>query len=85
MGSPGMQFGLRSSAAGAEWTRALPDVRLAEQPFNVAVEVGKGHITWFHDSKPVGTVKDPATQLGVKLVPRLSMLGDQVEMNGPPR
>lgn len=82
MGAPGMKFGLRSRAAGASWTGTLPDLRLAEQPFNVAAEVGNGHITWFHDSRPIGTVKDPATQLGVPLVPRLSLIGDQAEMNG---
>lgn len=82
MGAPGMRFGLRSREAGASWTGALPDARLAEQPFNIAAEVGNGHITWFRDSEPIGTVKDPATQLGVPLVPRLSLIGDQVEMNG---
>lgn len=82
MGAPGMRFGVRSRKADAVWSRTLPDVRLAEQPFNVAVEIGAGHVTWFHDSNPVGTVKDPRAQLDVPLVPRLSLIGDQVEMNG---
>jgi hypothetical protein len=57
-------------------------VQLAEQPFNVAVEIGKDHITWFRDSKPIGTVKSHGAQLGVKLVPRLGIYGADEEMNG---
>lgn len=83
MGSPGLRFGVRSRSADLVWRRTLPDVRLADQPFNVAVEIGKDHITWFRDGNPIGTVMDPRAQLGVKLVPRLSLLGAQdVEMNG---
>jgi hypothetical protein len=82
MGSPGMRFGVRSRSAGLVWQRTLPDVRLAEQPFNVAVEVGKDHITWFRDSLPIGTVKNRRAQLGVKLTPRLGLYGGHEEMNG---
>ncbi len=82
MASPGMRFGVRSRSNGAVWRRTLPDVRLAEQSFNVAVEVGRGHITWFRDSNPIGTVRDAGAQLGVKLVPRLSLIGADTEMNG---
>lgn len=79
---PGMRFGVQNRTVGTEWRGELPKLLLAEHPFNVAVEVGNGHITWFHDSDPIGTVKDTQAQLDVKLVPRLSLLGDQVEMNG---
>jgi hypothetical protein len=83
MGAPGMRFGVRSRNADAVWRRTLSDVRLAEQPFNVAVEVGNDHITWFRDSNPIGTVNDARAQLGVQLVPRLSLIGEtDVEMNG---
>lgn len=82
MGSPGMQFGVRSRASGSVWTRTLPDMQLHEQPFNIAVEVGSGHITWFRNSDPVGTVKDPRAQLGTELVPRLQLIGGQAELNG---
>jgi hypothetical protein len=78
----GMRFGVRSGSAGTAWRGKLGQVLLAEQPFNVAVEVGNGHITWFRDSKPIGTVKDPRAQLGADLVPRLSLIGKDVEMNG---
>ena len=58
-------------------------MRLAEQPFNVAVEVGNDHITWFREGNPIGTVTDARAQLGVQLVPRLSLVGGTaVELNG---
>jgi hypothetical protein len=83
MGAPGMRFGVRSRNADAVWVKTLSDVRLAEQPFNVAVEVGNDHITWFRDGNPVGTVTDARAQLGVQLVPRLSLIGaNAAEMNG---
>lgn len=82
LGSPGMGLGVRSSDADAVWRRTLGDVTLAETPFNVAVEVTKGHITWFVDSRPVATLKSPKARLGTELVPRLSLVGEQREMNG---
>jgi hypothetical protein len=83
MGAPGMGFGVRSRNADAIWGRTLSAVRLAEQPFNVAVEVGNEHITWFRDGNPIGTVTDARAQLGVQLVPRLGLVGaSAVEMNG---
>lgn len=82
MGTPGMQVGVRSRRQGAIWRRGTGDVRLAETPFNVAVEVGKRHITWFRDGRPVATVKDARAQLGSRLVPRFSLIGEQQEMNG---
>ena len=83
IGSPGMRFGVRSQSAGLQWRRTLPAVRLADQPFNVAVEVAKGHITWFRDGRPIGSVTSKRAQLGTDLVPRLSLVGEQdVEMNG---
>jgi hypothetical protein len=83
LGKAGLEFGVRSQAAGQVWSRTLANDRVADQPFNMAVEVTPGHITWFRNSKPVGTVTDPSAQLGVKLVPRMSLIGKQsVEMNG---
>jgi hypothetical protein len=83
MGSPGMRFGVRSSSLGSVWSGTLGTQSLTENPFNVAVEVGRGHITWFLDSVPIGTVKGSQAQLGGKLVPRLSLIGSTgSEMNG---
>jgi hypothetical protein len=82
MGTPGLGLGVRSRAAGATWSGRDDKAVLAEAPFNMAVEVGKKHITWFRDAKPVFTVKGRRAQLGVPLVPRLSLVGQQEEMNG---
>jgi hypothetical protein len=83
IGEPGMRFGVRSRSADLQWDRTLRTVKLAAQPFNVAVEVAQGHITWFRDGQPIGTVTDPRAQLGVKLVPRYSLIGQpDTEMNG---
>jgi hypothetical protein len=82
MGTPGLGLGVRSRAAGTTWSGRDDNALLAEAPFNMAVEVGKKHITWFRDAKPVFTVKGRRAQLGVPLVPRLSLVGQQEEMNG---
>ncbi len=80
MNSRGMRYGVRAS--GTAWQKTLASEILGRKPFNVAVEVGQGHITWFRESKPIGTVKDPRAQLGVRLVPRMSLLGAAEEMDG---
>ncbi|WP_435743558.1 hypothetical protein [Nocardioides sp. SYSU DS0663] len=82
MGTPGLGVGVRSQPRGAVWRRTLGDVRLAETPFNMAVEVGRRHVTWFRDGQPVATVKDARAQLGTRLVPRLSLVGERAEMAG---
>ncbi len=82
LGSPGMRLGVRSVDADSVWRRTLSDVALAESPFNVAVELTRSHITWFVDSRPVATLKSPKARLGTRLVPRLSLIGEQQEMNG---
>lgn len=82
MGSPGLAIGVRSQDVGSVWTRRLSGVRLGETPFNVAVEVGAKHTTWFVDGKPVGTVTDQRAHLGPRLVPRFSLVGGAEEMNG---
>jgi hypothetical protein len=82
MGSPGVTIGVRSQGEGSVWQRRVTGVRVGEVPFNVAVEVGAEHTTWFVDGKPVGTVKDERAHLGPRLVPRLSLVGGGEEMNG---
>ncbi|GAB3263816.1 hypothetical protein [Nocardioides dilutus] len=82
MGTPGLGLGVRSRAAGSVWTARDAQALLAEAPFNMAVEVGKKHITWFRDAKPLFTLKGRRAQPGVPLVPRLSLVGQQEEMNG---
>lgn len=82
VGSTGLAVGVRDRAAGTVWTGHDPKAHLAEAPFNMAVEVGKKHITWFRDAKPLFTLTGRRPQLGVPLVPRLSLVGQQEEMNG---
>ena len=82
MGKKGVGFGVRSSKAGSTWTGKDKKARLAEAPINMAVEVGKKHITWFRDGKPIASVNDKRAQLRAPLVPRFSLVGGQQEMNG---
>ena len=74
--------GCARKAAGSTWSGRDAKAVLAEAPFNMAVEVGKKHITWFRDAKPIFTLKGRKAQLGVPLVPRYSLVGQQEEMNG---
>lgn len=82
LGSAGMEVGVRSQRAGAVWRRTAGSVRLGEVPMNVAIEVAKDHTTWFVEGRPVATTTSRASWLGRRLVPRLSMLGEQQEMAG---
>ncbi|MCR6030753.1 hypothetical protein GGQ22_04760 [Nocardioides sp. zg-579] len=82
VGEPGLAVGVRSQRAGSQWTRRLPGLRLAEKPFNLAVEVAAKHTTWFIDGRPVATVTGARAHLGRRLVPRYSLVGADREMNG---
>ena len=47
-----------------------------------AVEVARGHITWFYNGEAIGTVRNRAAVSDVPLTMRLSLVGDQNrEMN----
>ena len=47
-----------------------------------AAEVARGHITWFYNGRPVGTVRSRAAVSDVPLTMRLSLVGQQNrEMN----
>ena len=82
VGARGLRIGVRSRRSGSVWSGLDAKAYLAEQPFNMAVEVGKKHVTWFRDAKPIATVKGGKAQLGVPLVPRVSLVGGPEEMNG---
>jgi hypothetical protein len=69
-----MRFGVRSPRyAWSGSTTAQTDPRA--RAFNVAVEVAGKHITWFLDSKPVGSATSAAALPGVPLTLRLSLVG----------
>ena len=72
--SPRVGFGVRSpshSWSGATTAAYIPLVRA----YNVAVEVAKGHITWFLNGSPVGSVTNTAALPAVPMTLRLSLVG----------
>lgn len=75
-------MGVSSYRAQQTWSLTRSNVDLGDEGHNVAVEVARGHISWFLDGEVVGTVDDPAAVSGLALTPRLSMVGKrQREMN----
>ncbi|ABL84043.1 MULTISPECIES: hypothetical protein [unclassified Nocardioides] len=76
-----VRFGARSAKyrwSGAATASATP----LHSAYAVAVEVAKGHITWFLDGKPVGSVTDRAAFPGVPMTLRLTLTGQgREEMN----
>lgn len=70
-----MTFGAKSDTAQWKATRRIPSL-IATAPA-VAVEVAKGHITWFWDGKPIGTVVSRAAVSDVPMTLRFSLVGDQ--------
>lgn len=74
-----VRFGAYSPKRNRSWTGAKQGVRIYQSPNAYAVEVGRGHITWFVNGNPVGTVKSRAAVPGVPLTLRISMVGDGAE------
>ena len=71
-----MTFGAKADTRQWTGTRRIPS--LIHTSPAVAVEVAKGHITWFWDGRPIGTVKGRAAVSDVPMTLRFSMVGDQV-------
>ncbi|MGZ5404298.1 MAG: hypothetical protein ACXWDL_06580 [Nocardioides sp.] len=75
-----VMFGV--NAGNKKWTRTVSGVRIQDHAIALAVEVSKGHITWFMGGRPVATVKNKAAVPGVPMTLRISMLGNgNHEMN----
>lgn len=70
-----MTFGAKADTA--QWSRTKRIPSLINSAPAVAVEVAKGHITWFWDGKPIGTVKGKAAVSDVPMTLRFSIVGDQ--------
>jgi len=70
-----LTFGAKMDAAQWSGSRKIPS--LIHTSPAVAVEVAKGHITWFWDGKPIGTVKSRAAVSDVPMTLRFSLVGDQ--------
>lgn len=83
LGKGSYEVGVRSSRANAEWSYTKTKVPITIGENNFAVEVGKSHITWFFNGRLFATMKG-ATQITGNLVPRLTMIGgdNEVEHNG---
>lgn len=74
------RFGV-TSRGGHQWT-GTKKVAFGGTAADLAVEVAKGHITWFLDGRPIGSVKSSAAVSDVPLTPRLSLVGQGTsEMN----
>ncbi len=61
---------------GREWRRTERGVKVNGLSHAIAVEVGRRHVTWFLDGRPVGHVARRAAVPRVPLTLRLSMVGD---------
>lgn len=70
-----LTFGARADTL--QWTASRQIPSLIHTSPAVAVEVAKGHITWFWDGKPIGTVKSRAAVSDVPMTLRFAMVGDQ--------
>ena len=70
----GVRFGAR--AGGAQWIRTHPDVQVNGTSHAFGVEVTAGHITWFVEGRPVGTVRSSAAVPDVPLTLRVRQVGD---------
>ncbi len=70
-----LTFGAKMGTAQWSGTRTIPS--LIHTSPALAVEVAKGHITWFLDGRPIGTVKSTTAVSDVPLTLRFSLVGDQ--------
>lgn len=74
-----MTFGVNSGSV--KWSKSIRTAGVGYSIPAVAVEVGQGHITWFLNSKPIGTVRDKKAVPGVPMTLRLRLVGDDKEHN----
>ncbi|HXH78255.1 hypothetical protein [Nocardioides sp.] len=70
-----MRFGVKADDRQWSGTRSIPS--LIHTSPAVAVEVAKGHVTWFWDAQPIGTVRSRAAVSDVPMTLRFSLVGDQ--------
>ncbi|MCW2835154.1 MAG: hypothetical protein JWN68_3107 [Nocardioides sp.] len=70
-----LRFGAKADNRQWSATRTIPS--LVNTSPAVAVEVAKGHITWFWDARPIGTVRSRAAVSDVPMTLRFSLVGDQ--------
>lgn len=69
------RIGLSSLRARKAWKGSRRIARLGPRPHSFAVEVTRGHVTWFLDGRSLATVRSKRAAPGVPLTPRLSLVG----------
>ena len=70
-----MSFGAKSVKASRQWTGKRRVGAIEGVSLTVAVEVSKRHITWFHNGRVIGTVRNSAAVSDVPLTLRLTLQG----------
>jgi hypothetical protein len=70
-----VDFGVRNARHSWDGTTTAGYIPLVK-PYNAAIEVAHGHITWFLNGAAVGSVTSDAAVPGVPLTLRLSLVGD---------
>ena len=76
-----VKFGVRTPTNIWSGSTTAPDIPMGN-PYNVAVELSNGHITWFLNSAPIASVKSTDAIPGVPMTLRFSLVGDgEKEMN----
>lgn len=77
-----LKMGVGSFATDRSWALTRSNVRLGDEAHNVAVEIARGHISWFLDGRIIGTVRDDKAVSGLAMTPRISLVGaGGAEMN----
>jgi hypothetical protein len=80
VGSSGVGIGAKNRTR--QWHAKRGITVPADRAVAFAVEVTRGHITWFYNGKVIGTVRNRAAVSDVPLTMRMSLVGDQDhEMN----
>lgn len=75
----GSQLTFGVNAMSTRWTRTISAPSLSGNIPAFAVEVARGHITWFVNGQPVGVVKSRAAVSDVPMTMRFSLVGDDAE------
>ena len=70
-----MQVGAKALAGAKEWTRTVRDAWKNGSSTAFAVEVARGHVSWFIEGRIVATVKSQAAVSDVPMTLRLSLAG----------
>jgi hypothetical protein len=77
-----VSVGVKARRGDRQWTYRRPLAPLTGSPASFAVEVARGHISWFVNGRVIATVRSRAAVSDVPMTLRLGLVGDvQQEMN----